>query len=160
MFEIINLKQATDNLSTLAKWHHDEWSYLNPGESIEQRIVRMQSHLDTNFIPSTFIARDKHLLGSAAIVDHDIETEPQLSPWLASVFVSPEHRRQGIGRQLVQHVMAQATTQGIKQLYLFTPDRQNFYRELGWSVMKQVEYHGHMITVMVTLLAEIKRPIK
>jgi GNAT superfamily N-acetyltransferase len=99
------LKDEPENLLTLASWHQDEWSYLNPGEDLFSRISRMQQFLNEDFIPSTFIAKDKVLLGSAAIVLQDMKTEPQLTPWLASVFIRPEFRRQGIGRQLVLHVM-------------------------------------------------------
>lgn len=108
----------------------------------------MQPYLNEDFIPSTYIAKDDVLLGSAAIVSRDMETEPQLTPWLASVFVRPEARKQGIGRQLVLHVMKQARKQGIDFLYLYTPDQESFYLKLGWSTIAKREYQGHDVTIM------------
>lgn len=148
MIKIINLKDEPENLSTLASWHQQEWSYLNPGEDLSARILRMQPHLSDDLIPSTFIAKGDALLGSAAIVDQDMKIKPQLKPWLASVFVRPEYRKQGIGRKLVLHVMAQAQTAGIGRLYLYTPDKTGFYSKLGWSILEQCQYHNHEVIVM------------
>ena len=148
MIKIINLKDEPENLLTLASWHQDEWSYLNPGEDLVARISRMQSFLNEDFIPSTFIARDEVLLGSAAIVLWDMKTEPQLTPWLASVFIRPEARRQGVGRQLVLHVMEQARKEGIDCLYLYTPDQESFYIKLGWSTIDKLKHQGHDVTIM------------
>ena len=80
MFSIINLKKQPQHIDTLAKWHHKEWSHFNPQENITQRIKRMQPYFNDNFVPTTFLAIDGELLGSAAIVDNDMETRPELSP--------------------------------------------------------------------------------
>ncbi len=108
----------------------------------------MQSFLNDDLIPSTFIAIEKDLLGSAAIVAHDMDTKKELSPWLASVFVSSENRSRGIGTQLVLFVMNQAREAGIKTLYLFTPDKEHFYKRLGWHTISKELYRDHMVTVM------------
>ena len=152
MVEILNLKAAPDDIATLALWHQDEWSHLNPGETLEQRTLRMRPYLNDDFIPSTFIARDNSLIGSAAITAQDMQSRPQLTPWLASVFVSPGNRNRGIGSRLVLHVMTEAKKASIKKLYLYTPDKKEFYLKLNWTIMNTEEYHGHQVTVMQTIL--------
>ena len=152
--EIVDLKEKPEHLPSLAEWHHKEWSDLNPGETIEQRIERMQAYLNESFIPSTFIAKDGELLGSAAIVAHDMETKPDLSPWLASVFVAPEQRGKGLGARLVSHVMNEAKTRGIDTLYLFTPDKALFYQKLGWKIVTKEQYRGQEVTIMKIELDE------
>ena len=151
--QILNLKNEPHHISTLAEWHHNEWSYLNPAGSIEKRIEKMQSYLGADLIPSTFIAKETELLGSAAIVDSDMDTRPELFPWLASVFVAPAYRNQGIGSSLVKHVSQKAQEAGIEALYLFTPDRENFYQKLGWQVLSKQDYRGHPVTVMCIKLS-------
>jgi len=148
MIKILNLKEAPEHLATLAQWHHEQWSYLNPGESIDQRIKRMQVYLNDHLIPSTFIAEEHELLGSAALVKHDMETRQHLTPWLASVYVAPSHRYRGIGTRLVFYVMSQAKLAGLDTLYLFTPDKASFYHKLGWRLVCHEQYHGHNVTVM------------
>jgi N-acetylglutamate synthase-like GNAT family acetyltransferase len=107
----------------------------------------MQSYLSADFIPTTFIAKDQVLLGSAAIIANDMDTEMGLSPWLASVYVAPEYRNRGVGSSLVKHVGLKAQEAGIETLYLFS-DRVSFYQKLGWQLLSQQVYYGHAVTVM------------
>lgn len=146
--KIIDLKYEAQYIPILAEWHHQEWSYLHPGGSIEKRMESMQSFLNDDFIPNTFVAIENDLLGSAAIVAHDMDTNQEYSPWLASVFVSPENRCRGIGSQLVIQVMNRARDAGIKTLFLFTPDKEHFYKKLGWHTISNEIYRGHMVTIM------------
>ena len=146
---ILDLKKEPEHIPTLANWHHNEWAHLNPDDSLQKRIEKMQSYLDRGLIPSTFIAKERNrLTGSAAIVKHDMDTKLELSPWLASVFVAPEYRQKGIGKKLVLHVMEKAKDEGISTLYLFTPNKKKFYRELGWSIFGEELYRGQEVTIM------------
>ena len=146
--KIIDLKFEPHHIPVLAGWHHGEWSYLNPHWSVEQREEEMRLHLTDDLMPSTFVALEEQLLGSASIVEHDMDKKPDLSPWLASVFVSPENRRKGVGSKMVIHVMEKAKEAGIPVLYLFTPDKEHFYQKIGWHAISKETYHGHLVTVM------------
>jgi len=150
--KIINLKQCVDQLPLLAQWHQAEWSYLNPGQSLQARIEKMQAYLNDEFIPSTFVAIENEVLGSAAIVACDMKERKQYSPWLASVYVAPEYRRKGTATELVRHVMQQAAENKIKKLYLYTPDQEQFYKKMGWKTQERLNYHGHDVTIMSVLL--------
>lgn len=146
--EIVNLKQCAEYLPRLARWHQSEWACLNPGQSLEDRIEKMQAYLNEDFIPSTFAALDDDVLGSAAIIECDMETRKALSPWLASVYVAPEHRNKGVGSDLVKYVMRKACDQGYKKLYLYTPDQRDFYQRLGWQVLETLKYQDTDVTIM------------
>ncbi|MCW8962464.1 MAG: GNAT family N-acetyltransferase [Gammaproteobacteria bacterium] len=146
--EIFDLQQCPDVLTQLAQWHHDEWGDYNPGLTLEQRIQRMRPHLEDVAVPSTYVAKDHDVLGSADIVHHDMTIHQELTPWLASVYVEQSHRRQGIGSELVKHVMQQAVVAGYSKLYLFTPDQVSFYRRLGWQQFSKVSYCGHDVIIM------------
>jgi len=145
---IYNLKQKPEYLNKLAAWHQREWSYLNPGQTLSDRLIKMQAYLNEAFIPTTFVAENNNLLGSAAIIECDMDDRKEISPWLASVYVSPEFRRQGIGKELVKHVMQQAKKHGFNSLYLYTPDQESFYQSLGWLVLEKREYHQTDVTIM------------
>jgi GNAT superfamily N-acetyltransferase len=121
-FRITDLKTEPHHIPVLADWHHHEWSSLNPGKTVDQRISAMSSYLADDLVPSTFIAKGNgnDLMGSAAIIENDMDTRPELTPWLASVFVAKEFRNRGIGSQLVKHVMDEVRKAGIMELYLFT----------------------------------------
>jgi GNAT superfamily N-acetyltransferase len=153
-FNITDLKTEPHHISQLADWHHHEWSSLNPGQTVDQRIESMSFYLSDDLVPSTFIAKGTHLMGSAAIIEYDMDTHPEWMPWLASVYVVPEFRNQGVGSRLVEHVIEEARKAGIKELYLFTPDRVSFYQKLGWRVFNKEEYRGHWVTVMSVKLSD------
>ncbi|MBD9356322.1 GNAT family N-acetyltransferase [Methylomonas albis] len=153
-FNIINLSQEPHKIPTLAQWHQAEWAGLNPGQTLEDRIERMQAYLSNKLIPSTFICKHEGTLaGSAAIIESDMDTHLELTPWLASVYVTPAFRRQGIGAKLVKHVMSQAETAGVAKLYLFTPDQADFYQKLGWTEMEEEDYRGHRVKIMSVVLS-------
>ena len=147
--DILNLKEELCHLEQLAEWHHNEWSYLNPGEGVEDRIAKMRKYLDQSFIPSTYIGKFQgELIGSAAIVKHDMDNHKELSPWLASVYVAKQFRKNGFGSRLVKHVMSKAKEKGFKKLYLFTPSQEQFYSNLGWGVVSSEYFRGSLVTIM------------
>lgn len=149
LMQIIDLQQVPHYLPTLAQWHHQQWSYLNPGQSLQQRREKMQAYLQASVVPSTLVATDNDkLLGSASLVVNDMDNHPEWMPWLASVFVLPEFRGRGLGSALVEAVMKLAADHGLSTLYLFTPDQMEFYRRLGWSIVTKENYRGHLVSVM------------
>ena len=147
--EIINLRQAPQHIPTIARWHFDEWGYLNPGKTLEYRIGRMQRYLGDDAIPSMLLAVDgNEVLGTAALVESDMDSHPELTPWLASVYIRADQRGRGLGKQLVKALMDFASQQKIPQLYLFTPDQAPFYAKLGWRIVSEETYHDTPVTIM------------
>lgn len=147
--QIFTLKDRPQHLLPLADWHHAEWSYLNPNRALEERIEEMREDLLGKPIPTTYVAEHKgELLGSACILADDMSTHPELTPWLASVYVAAEQRGKGIGSMLVKRVMQHAQENGIRRLYLYTPDQAQLYARLGWQVFSEELYNGTPVTIM------------
>jgi GNAT superfamily N-acetyltransferase len=93
-------------IPTLAQWHHTEWAYLRDGDTIEARISRLRSMCGRQEPPITFVALENgELLASAMLLLNDMDTRPELSPWLAGVFTAPGYRGRGIATQLSRHVV-------------------------------------------------------
>ena len=89
------------------------------------------------------------LLGSASLIPHDMDSRMELTPWLASVFVDPELRKQGIGSALVRYVVEEARSRGYQTIYLYTPDRISFYEGLGWTFMERADQKGHPVDIIM-----------
>lgn len=139
-------------LPTLAEWQHGEWGYLRPGDSVEARLARLQGWTGRSCIPLTVAAlATGQVLGSASLVHHDMDTRPELTPWLAGVFVAPEHRQQGIGAQLVRRIMTEADTLNVSILYLYTVHSEAFYSNLGWSLLEHTAYREQKVAIMTYL---------
>lgn len=149
MPELHYLADRPQHIPALAAWHFAQWGELNPANDVAARITRLQSHLNRRVVPTTFIAcDDDELLGSASLVVSDLDIRPELTPWLASVFVAPAARNRGVGTQLVQRVMSEARAIGVPRLHLFTLDRENFYAGLGWRLLERTTWSEREIAVM------------
>ena len=77
-----------------------------------------------------------------------MDDRPELFPWLAGVFVTPERRRQGAGAALVRRIMDEATSLHVSRLYLYTVDSTAFYANLGWSLLEHTAYRGQDVSIM------------
>jgi GNAT superfamily N-acetyltransferase len=152
--EIEYLADRMDVIPTLARWHQDEWGARTPHLSLADRIARFEAWACRKRIPTAFVAMSGGtLVGCASLVEHDMKIRTDLSPWLASVLVTPSHRRQGVGSTLSERVAHEARVLGVDKLYLFTFDKESFYARLGWAVVDRTDYLGAGVTIMVRHLA-------
>lgn len=151
---IAYIKDHQDMLPVVAQWLFDEWSDLCPGSTVKTFLEQLQENCHDNQVPLTLIAlRDGDVVGTASLIEYDMDTRRDLSPWLASVYVIPEQRGQGIGTKLVQAIVAKATEIGISKLYLFTPDKEHFYQKLGWQRLEYTEYRERDVVIMQKTLS-------
>jgi GNAT superfamily N-acetyltransferase len=82
------------------------------------------------------------------LVDAEIEPRHDCSPWLASLFVAPAWRGQGVGRALVGAVEAHAAAHGIARLHLYTDAAEPFYAACGWTVLDRFMEDGTACVLM------------
>ena len=137
-------------MPTLAAWVADEWGAVLPDVTFADLVTRFEAATMPGRIPETFVAQESgRPIGMASIVAQDMATRPDLSPWLASVYVIPEARRRGVGSALVRRAMDAMPTLRIARLYLFTPDQVAFYRRLGWEPLERTRYRGEDVQIMV-----------
>ena len=100
-------------------------------------------------IPCAWVAFARHEpVGTVSLTEHNMDTRPDLRPWLAALFVLPEFRRRGIGASLVRRCESEAMTLGEDRLYLYTFNAEPFYERLGWSVLSREPYEEEPVTVM------------
>ena len=133
-------------IPTLARWHHHQWPH---GSTVRSRVEAMESQRDRRVIPLTGVAlTGREVLGSASLLENDMDTHPELTPWLASVYVAPEHRGRGAGSALARWIVKEANRLGFTKLHLFTPDQESLYARLGWRVRGRETYRGEGVVVM------------
>ena len=136
-------------IARLAVWHQAEWGFLHPGGTVDEVASELQGHLEPGRIPTSFVALvDGEVVGSASLLEHDLPERPELGPWLASLYVAPAYRRQGIGAALAARMVEEAARLGVPTLYLFTFDREGYYARLGWRRLAPGLCHGHPVMVM------------
>ena len=146
---IEHLAAHPEAIARLAAWQHAEWGFLHPSGTLDEVAEELRGHLDPGRIPTTFVALlDGEVVGSASLLEHDLDSRPDLGPWLASLYVAPAHRRQGLGAALAERVVEEAARLGVPTLYLFTFDRAGYYARLGWRRLAPALCYGHPVRVM------------
>lgn len=147
---IVKINSQYPKIITIAKWIFSEWGHIKPENSLETTIALLKGRCG-DMIPSMYVAEvDNMPVGTASLIECDMEIRQQYTPWLASVYVDANWRNQGIGSQIVGHVENEAKNHKVKKLYLFTPNRQKMYFRLGWQQIEELEYKGHnLVTIMM-----------
>lgn len=133
----------------MAELHHSEWKHLNPSLTLEGRIEAISKAAGQEGIPSIFVAvSGSQLIGSAALVQNDMDTKPDLSPWMAAVYVIESFRHHGIATELVARCEAEAVRSNADIWYLYTEFASKLYKKLGWCHLERCEYKGVTVDVM------------
>jgi N-acetylglutamate synthase-like GNAT family acetyltransferase len=147
--EIEYLADNKEVIPTLARWSYDEWLYLHPERTLSdvERIMLERSNKDK--IPLILIACEEGKpIGMVALKIRDLESRPNIGPWLAGLYVEKGHRNKGVGTSLVRAIEQKAAQLKEKKLYLFTPDTEKFFLMLDWAVQERTEWKGRSVTVM------------
>jgi GNAT superfamily N-acetyltransferase len=142
------LKDAPEALPMVAAWIHTEFPHEFVGVPLADWTQDLWDAQGLSI--TTFVAlEDGLVMGTASLDANDLPVRPNLTPWLASVFVDPEHRSKGIASQLVARVEQEARDRGVMRLHLHTTDRESFYAEHGWAVLERLTTWNLATVVMV-----------
>jgi GNAT superfamily N-acetyltransferase len=146
---IVFLSERPELAALLAPWHHQEWSALYPGWTLQACLAELQSQRDPARLPSTLVAlsAQDELLGSVSLLLEDLPGS-ELSPWLASLYVRADQRRKGVGAQLIERAVEHARALGIERLFLFTPAHERYYAARGWGALERSTLLGQPISIM------------
>lgn len=147
---IAPLTEFSNWIPDIAQWLHAQWRDLYPGGYTAADVAAaLRSRLQTHQIPLALVAvAGEAVVGIVSLKGSDMETRPELTPWLAGLYVVPAHRGLGIGARLVQTVLAKARELQVETLYLYTPGAEQFYAALGWRLLERTHYQEIPVTVM------------
>lgn len=93
---------------------------------------------DMESYPYTFIAIWGELpVGMVSVKESDLSRREELSPWLSALYVAPEYREKGVGEKLIQAVIDDCQSKGVKKVFLFLDSRnltrlERYYKKRGW----------------------------
>ena len=147
--EVKYLADHPELVHLLSTWFHDEWGRNNPSRTLESIERHVRERLNRDKIPLCMVAfTESKPIATATLKIREMEIYPHFEHWLGNVYVVTEFRSQGVGSQIVESTVERANLLGVKNLYLYTQDREHFYQRLRWITLDQVEYHAHMVVVM------------
>ena len=142
MTEIVTIADRPDLAPVVANWLWHEWGrpYGYPYERTLNTVSRSTSRLGPQ---QTFILLvDAEPVGTSSLVTHDLDERPDLTPWLAGVFVTPKARRNGYVIPLMQAVEAAAVAASISTLWLHTEHAERIYAKAEWDRVEIVQRSG------------------
>ena len=109
----------------VADWMFNQWSYLYKDSKKEEWLKNIIKRSNKNSIPEIIICEiNSKLVGTASIVQCDMDTHKHLTPWLASVYVAEEERvvTYRLDEKKIQSVYSEESNQGLEQQIKLTQD--------------------------------------
>ncbi len=129
---LVDLRGAPHLLETVAD---RIWRAFWIGKADVSRLrTAFATHLGPAPMPFTLVALvGDRFAGTVSVIAHDADEWPDLSPWVAALWVEPGERRGGIGAALVEEAMRRAFAHGVTRLHLAATDANRpFYERRGW----------------------------
>lgn len=137
---MIRVKRITDprHLDRMTAWMFAWWGERE-GYSAEAVRSYLSRGLNTEKLPQTFgLFLEDELMGMYQITMSDLFVRPDLYPWLANVYIDPEHRGCGYSHALLSSVAENVKTLGLKELFLFTT-LSGIYERYGWNHVGEID---------------------
>ena len=150
---ILPLQDAPDSLPVCARWISDEWGQ-DQGYSLEETTEWLNDIIAPGSGEAAFAALDSTTpVGVCLLVDCDLESRSELTPWVSGFYVLPNYRRRSIGTRLMTAVERAATSNDAANLYLYTHTAESLCIRLGWRVTERFSLDGTDFALMEKALA-------
>ena len=137
-FIISDLRQHPEFFDTVADRIWQAW-WEPQGYPLGYISGRLRENMNAAPIPFALVAHDRaNFLGTASVIAADLAERPQLTPWVAAVWVDPQARRHGAGAALVNRAAQDCFALGIRRVWLCArPRMSRFYEGLGWTISER-----------------------
>lgn len=128
---IAALSTRPDLAALVAAWRVHAFFGDQPGWTVERYAAALLQPADGP--EETFVLfDDDEPAATASLMHDDLAARPDLTPWLAGVFVRPEYRGRGHAAAVVRRVEAFAGARSVPVLWLYTLAAEPLYTRLGW----------------------------
>jgi len=151
---LANCPELIDELARLS-WKEWQEIYERRQQTLEHSVKNYRERLNTDRLPLTLVAvraevsaTHRELVGMVSLKFHDMDTRPDLDPWLGGLLVLPEWRNRGVGTMLMHRATEEARRLNVPQLYLWTHTAERLYHKLGWQISERTNYFGKEAVVM------------
>lgn len=134
--KIENLLLYPQHLEMVANWVYQEFGADKPDRTLNYVINRFKNR-NLDKIPLSLIALiDNECVGIISIFENDLETRPELTPWLAGLYVNPNYRCKGIADKLINGVLEICKNMNYTTVFLRTERTSDYYKKHGWTFVE------------------------
>ena len=144
-FTISDLRQRPEFFNTLAMRIWQAW-WEADGIPLDYISSRLRDNINAEPIPFALVAHDGDtFLGTASVIESDLAERPQLTPWVAAVWVEPQARNRGVGTAMVERATQDCFALGINRAYLCArPRLSRLYEGMGWTIFERKVGSRHL----------------
>lgn len=148
-FTISDLRQRPEFFDAVADRIWRAWWEPN-GYPLDTIRGRLKQNLQDTPIPLALVAHDGGtFLGTASLIASDLDERPDLTPWVAAVWVEERARGHGVGAALADAAAHACFALGFARAYLCArPRMTEFYQRLGWTLVER-RVGPHQLNVFV-----------
>lgn len=137
---IMKLQDSKNNIfEKIVEWNYHWWG-IRDGESLEAVRCNLEHSLNAERLPQTFVALlDGEPAGMYQLsMCENLNSRPDIYPWLINVYVDEKFRNQNVCRQLMNTVKGNAQKANLSELYLYTK-HIGLYEKFGWEFIEEVK---------------------
>jgi N-acetylglutamate synthase-like GNAT family acetyltransferase len=144
-FTVADLRHCPEFFDTVADRIWRAW-WEPHGHPLDYISGRLRENMEPTPIPLALVAHENgNFLGTASVIVSDLAERPQLTPWVAAVWVEPQARQRGVGAALVDRAAQACFALGTDRAYLCArPERASFYQRLGWTRIERDVGPSHL----------------
>src|SRR5438270_14017084 len=105
------LARRPEFIDALARLCWKEWQeiYQQGDQTLEDCLKNYRERMNSDRLPLTLVAvHGGELVGMVSLKYHDMDTRPDLDPWLGGLLVLPEWRNHGVGTVLMHRATEEA----------------------------------------------------
>lgn len=138
--EFVLLREHPEYIDVCAAWSFGLWGSQS-GSTLARAVEKFtpDEHADADTAQETVVAvQHGRAIGMASLWPTDLTERPDLSPWLAAMFVHEEHRGLRLATRLGREVEDLARARGVGILYLVTEHAELLYQKSGWRSLDKV----------------------
>lgn len=158
--KIALLADTPDLMPAVGQMRWAEWGHWPESADLDEWVDITAQESGRRDLPVTLVAIETsgQAAGAVALGEFEPDEIRDRSPWIMGMIVRPELRGRGIGRLLLQSLMAWAAAEhGYQQFWVATGDEAvDFYQACGWTVTESFDRpHEHVNILTISLFQTI-----
>lgn len=132
-YSISDLRDRPEFAETVADRIWNAW-WRADGHELDFIQGLVNENFASTCLPMALVAHDGGtFFGTAHLIENDLESRPQYSPWVAALWVDEVARKMGVGTALALATAQAAFIAGHDTVYLCAkPHLSGYYEAMGW----------------------------
>ena len=138
--QVVNIKSNSNYLKEYIKLCSLEWGSKKSKEEMEKYTSDKEKRIlrGDKVISILGLVRENVLLGFISLFRYEDESNKELTPWYATMYVKNEYRGNRYSKILNNEILKEAKRLGYKKVYLKT-NLINYYEKFGAKYIRNLE---------------------